>query len=71
MHQLQDLIKAWQARRGLAVAVTNEVGSGLVSKDLIWQGVYLKLLGVVEPGDGDCSDEVIMVVAGGVAIVTS
>ena len=30
--QLQDLIKAWQARRGLAVAVTNEVGWGLVSR---------------------------------------
>jgi adenosylcobinamide kinase/adenosylcobinamide-phosphate guanylyltransferase len=61
--QLQDLIGAWQARRGLAVAVTNEVGWGLVSQYRSGR-VFTDLLGLVNQQMAAASDEVIMVVAG-------
>jgi adenosylcobinamide kinase/adenosylcobinamide-phosphate guanylyltransferase len=61
--QLQDLIGAWQARRGLAVAVTNEVGWGLVSQYRSGR-VFTELLGLVNQQMAAASDEVIMVVAG-------
>ena len=61
--QLDDLIKAWQAREGLAVAVTNEVGWGLVS-DYRSGRVFTELLGIVNQEMAAASDEVIMVVAG-------
>ena len=61
--QLQDLIAAWQARRGLAVAVTNEVGWGLVSQYRSGR-VFTELLGLVNQQMAAASDEVIMVVAG-------
>jgi adenosylcobinamide kinase / adenosylcobinamide-phosphate guanylyltransferase len=62
-HQLQDLIKAWQARRGRAVAVTNEVGWGLVSTYRSGR-VFTELLGIVNQEMAVASDEVIMVIAG-------
>ena len=61
--QLQDLITAWRARRGLALAVTNEVGWGLVSPYRSGR-VFTELLGVVNQEMAAVSDEVIMIVAG-------
>ena len=61
--QLDDLIKAWQDRRGLAVAVTNEVGWGLVSQYRSGR-VFTELLGLVNQKMAAASDEVILVVAG-------
>ena len=49
--QLQDLITAWRARRGLALAVTNEVGWGLVSPYRSGR-VFTELLGTGQSGDG-------------------
>jgi adenosylcobinamide kinase / adenosylcobinamide-phosphate guanylyltransferase len=61
--QLQDLITAWQARHGLALAVTNEVGWGLVSPHRSGR-VFTELLGLVNQEMAVVSDEVIMIVAG-------
>ena len=61
--QLQDLITAWRTRRGLALAVTNEVGWGLVSPYRSGR-VFTELLGVVNQEMAAVSDEVIMIVAG-------
>jgi adenosylcobinamide kinase/adenosylcobinamide-phosphate guanylyltransferase len=61
--QLQDLITAWRARRGLALAVTNEVGWGLVSPYRSGR-VFTELLGLVNQEMAAASDEVIMIVAG-------
>ena len=61
--QLDDWSQAWQARTGLAVAVTNEVGWGLVSPHRSGR-VFTELLGQVNQEMAAASDEVIMVVAG-------
>lgn len=61
--QLQDLVTAWRARRGLALAVTNEVGWGLVSPYRSGR-VFTELLGLVNQEMAAVSDEVIMIVAG-------
>jgi adenosylcobinamide kinase/adenosylcobinamide-phosphate guanylyltransferase len=61
--QVDDLIQAWRARRGLAVAVTNEVGWGLVSPYRSGR-VFTELLGLVNQEMAAASDEVIMIVAG-------
>jgi adenosylcobinamide kinase/adenosylcobinamide-phosphate guanylyltransferase len=61
--QLQDLITAWRARHGLALAVTNEVGWGLVSPYRSGR-VFTELLGLVNQEMAEASDEVIMIVAG-------
>jgi adenosylcobinamide kinase / adenosylcobinamide-phosphate guanylyltransferase len=61
--QLDDLIKAWRDRRGIAVAVTNEVGWGLVSTYRSGR-VFTELLGLVNQAMAAASDEVILVVAG-------
>jgi adenosylcobinamide kinase/adenosylcobinamide-phosphate guanylyltransferase len=61
--RLQDLISAWQARQGLAIAVTNEVGWGLVSTYRSGR-VFTELLGLVNQEMAAASDEVILVVAG-------
>lgn len=61
--QLQELITAWQARSGLALAVTNEVGWGLVSPYRSGR-VFTELLGLVNQEMAAASDEVIMIVAG-------
>jgi adenosylcobinamide kinase / adenosylcobinamide-phosphate guanylyltransferase len=61
--QLDDLVKAWQARTGLAVVVTNEVGWGLVSPYRSGR-VFTELLGQVNQEMAAASDEVIMMAAG-------
>jgi adenosylcobinamide kinase/adenosylcobinamide-phosphate guanylyltransferase len=61
--QLQDLITAWRGRHGLALAVTNEVGWGLVSPYRSGR-VFTELLGLVNQEMAAVSDEVIMVIAG-------
>jgi adenosylcobinamide kinase / adenosylcobinamide-phosphate guanylyltransferase len=61
--QLDDLIKAWRDRRGLAVAVTNEVGWGLVSTYRSGR-VFTELLGRVNQEMATASNDVILVVAG-------
>ena len=61
--QVDDLIQAWRARRGLALAVTNEVGWGLVSPYRSGR-VFTELLGLVNQEMAAASDEVIMIVAG-------
>jgi adenosylcobinamide kinase/adenosylcobinamide-phosphate guanylyltransferase len=60
---LDDLVTAWRARRGLAVAVTNEVGWGLVSTYRSGR-VFTELLGEVNQEMAAASDEVIMIIAG-------
>jgi adenosylcobinamide kinase/adenosylcobinamide-phosphate guanylyltransferase len=61
--QLGDLVTAWQARRDIAIAVTNEVGWGLVSQYRSGR-VFTELLGEVNQEMAAASDEVIMIVAG-------
>jgi adenosylcobinamide kinase / adenosylcobinamide-phosphate guanylyltransferase len=61
--QLEDLIAGWRARQGLAIAVTNEVGWGLVSTYRSGR-VFTELLGLVNQEMAAASDEVILVVAG-------
>jgi adenosylcobinamide kinase/adenosylcobinamide-phosphate guanylyltransferase len=61
--QLDDLVTAWSARRGLAVAVTNEVGWGLVSTYRSGR-VFTELLGEVNQAMAAASVEVIMIIAG-------
>ena len=61
--QLDDLVTTWRARRGLAVAVTNEVGWGLVSTYRSGR-VFTELLGEVNQEMAAASDEVIIMVAG-------
>jgi adenosylcobinamide kinase / adenosylcobinamide-phosphate guanylyltransferase len=61
--QVDKLVTAWRARRGLAVAVTNEVGWGLVSQYRSGR-VFTELLGQVNQEVAAASDEVIMIVAG-------
>jgi adenosylcobinamide kinase / adenosylcobinamide-phosphate guanylyltransferase len=60
---VEDLVGAWRARRGLAVAVTNEVGWGLVSPYRSGR-VFTELLGLINQRMAAASDEVIMIVAG-------
>jgi adenosylcobinamide kinase / adenosylcobinamide-phosphate guanylyltransferase len=60
---VEDLLGAWRARRGLAVAVTNEVGWGLVSPYRSGR-VFTELLGLINQRMAAVSDEVIMIVAG-------
>ena len=61
--ELDDLVKAWQDRRGLAVAVTNEVGWGLVSPYRSGR-VFTELLGRVNQEMAAASDEVILIIVG-------
>jgi adenosylcobinamide kinase/adenosylcobinamide-phosphate guanylyltransferase len=61
--QVGNLVTAWRARRGLAVAVTNEVGWGLVSHYRSGR-VFTELLGLLNQEMAAASDEVIMIVAG-------
>ena len=62
-HQLQDLLEAWRSRQSLALAVTNEVGWGLVSPYRSGR-VFAELLGEVNQAMAAASDDVIMIVAG-------
>jgi adenosylcobinamide kinase / adenosylcobinamide-phosphate guanylyltransferase len=59
----QDLIEAWRACEGLAVAVTNEVGWGLVSEYQSGR-VFTDLLGRLNAAIAAASDEVYLMVAG-------
>jgi adenosylcobinamide kinase / adenosylcobinamide-phosphate guanylyltransferase len=61
--QVDKLVTAWRARRSLAVAVTNEVGWGLVSQYRSGR-VFTELLGLLNQEMAAASDEVIMIVAG-------
>jgi adenosylcobinamide kinase / adenosylcobinamide-phosphate guanylyltransferase len=61
--QLSELVQAWHSRTGLAIAVTNEVGSGLVSPYRSGR-VFTELLGQVNQDMAAASDEVIMLIAG-------
>jgi adenosylcobinamide kinase / adenosylcobinamide-phosphate guanylyltransferase len=61
--QLEDLADAWRSCRQRAVAVTNEVGWGLVSEHRSGR-LFTDLLGNVNQTMARASDEVIMMVAG-------
>ena len=61
--QLDELVKAWRERSGLAIAVTNEVGWGLVSPYQSGR-VFTELLGQVNQEIAAASDDVIMIIAG-------
>jgi adenosylcobinamide kinase/adenosylcobinamide-phosphate guanylyltransferase len=61
--RLDQVVEAWQAYPGTAVAVTNEVGWGLVSEHRSGR-VFADLLGRVNQAVAAASDEVILMVAG-------
>jgi adenosylcobinamide kinase/adenosylcobinamide-phosphate guanylyltransferase len=61
--QLDDLVKAWRERSGQVIAVTNEVGWGLVSSYRSGR-VFTELLGLINQEMAAASDEVIMIIAG-------
>jgi adenosylcobinamide kinase/adenosylcobinamide-phosphate guanylyltransferase len=61
--QLEDLADAWRSCRQPAVAVTNEVGWGLVAEHRSGR-VFTDLLGTVNQTIARASDEVVLMVAG-------
>jgi adenosylcobinamide kinase/adenosylcobinamide-phosphate guanylyltransferase len=61
--QLDQLVRAWAAVPGVAVAVTNEVGMGLVSEHRSGR-VFTDLLGRTNQAVAAVSDHVVLVVAG-------
>jgi adenosylcobinamide kinase / adenosylcobinamide-phosphate guanylyltransferase len=61
--QLEDLADAWRSCRQRAVAVTNEVGWGLVAEHHSGR-VFTDLLGTVNQTMAQASDEVVLMVAG-------
>jgi len=61
--RVATFVAAWRSYRGLAVAVTNEVGWGLVSEHRSGR-VFTDLLGRVNQQVAAASDEVVLVVAG-------
>src|SRR4029434_3448328 len=61
--QLDELVMAWRALPGMAIAVTNEAGWGLVSTYRSGR-VFTELLGEVNQEMAAASDEVIMIVSG-------
>ncbi len=61
--QVRALVEAWQDRTELSVAVTNEVGWGLVSEHRSGR-VFADLLGRVNQAVAAVSDEVVLLVAG-------
>jgi adenosylcobinamide kinase/adenosylcobinamide-phosphate guanylyltransferase len=61
--QIDDLLDGWRLCSGPAVAVTNEVGWGLVSEHRSGR-VFTDLLGQLNARFADASDEVYLVVAG-------
>jgi adenosylcobinamide kinase/adenosylcobinamide-phosphate guanylyltransferase len=61
--RVADLVDAWREFDGLAVAVTNEVGWGLVSEHRSGR-VFTDLLGRVNQRLAAASDELILMVAG-------
>ena len=61
--RVATFVEAWRSYRGLAVAVTNEVGWGLVSEHRSGR-IFTDLLGRVNQQVAAASDEVVLVVAG-------
>ena len=61
--QLADLVAAWRTGGGLAVAVTEEVGWGLVAEHRSGR-IFTDLLGQVNQEIAAVSDQVTLVVAG-------
>ena len=61
--RLDELVAAWSAVPGVAVAVTNEVGWGLVSEHRSGR-VFTDLLGRVNAAVAAASDDVVLLVAG-------
>jgi adenosylcobinamide kinase / adenosylcobinamide-phosphate guanylyltransferase len=61
--RLNDLVDAWRSCPGMAIAVTNEVGWGLVSEYRSGR-VFTDLLGRVNQEIAATSDDVVLVVAG-------
>ncbi len=61
--RLDDLVAAWAAVPGVVVAVTNEVGWGLVSEHRSGR-VFTDLLGRVNAAVAAASDDVVLLVAG-------
>jgi adenosylcobinamide kinase/adenosylcobinamide-phosphate guanylyltransferase len=61
--RVDGLVEAWSARSVLSVAVTNEVGFGVVPEHRSGR-VFRDVLGVVNQRVAECSDEVALVVAG-------
>ena len=61
--QLNDLVDAWQTRRGIALVVTNEEGWGLVSPYRSGR-VFTELLGQANQQMAAASDEVILIISG-------
>ena len=60
---LDALVEAWRAQPGLLVAVTNEVGWGLVSEHRSGR-VFTDLLGQVNAALAGASEDVVLMVAG-------
>ncbi len=58
-----DLVDAWRSVDGLAVAVTNEVGWGVVPEHRSGR-IFTELLGRVNTAVAAASDELVLVVAG-------
>jgi adenosylcobinamide kinase/adenosylcobinamide-phosphate guanylyltransferase len=61
--RLESLLQAWRAHPGLVVAVTNEVGWGLVSEHRSGR-VFTDLLGRVNQAVAAECDDVVLLVAG-------
>lgn len=61
--QLEALVEVWRSFPGLAVAVTNEVGWGLVSEHRSGR-IFTDLLGRTNQAIAAVSDRVVLVVAG-------
>lgn len=61
--RLRELVEAWQAIPRTAVAVTNEVGWGLVSEHRSGR-VFTDLLGQVNAAVAAASEDVVLMVAG-------
>ena len=61
--QVTDLVDAWRSCRRTAVAVTNEVGLGLVSEHRSGR-LFADRLGTLNQAVASASDEVVLMVAG-------
>ncbi len=61
--RIEELREAWAGRGGLTVAVTNEVGWGVVPEHRSGR-IFADLLGYVNQAIAAASDELVLVVAG-------
>lgn len=62
-HRIADVVNAWSAAPGPLVAVTNEVGMGVVPEHLSGR-TFRDLLGMVNQRIAEASDDVLLIVAG-------